>query len=388
MFKRRILTNALIASFAGVSMVEKNTLPFEFVNLGTAAENDATPRINIYERIGESMWEDGLSARAFVTELAKIDDAADIDLHLSTVGGDTMDGTVMYNALMDRKGKINAKVTGYAISMGSVLAMAGINSGGTTTMSPNALMMIHKPGSMVIGNADEMREQAKVLDMVEASLSTTYVKATGKTIEDIAAMLSATTWMTADEALENGFITSISEKVTEVSACLSQSFVNMNPAKFAGMPASFINQFIKNEDMPNEDDEEEDKKTYDENGKEIVDEDNDKDKKTYDKHGKEIVDQEDEDEDEEEKEKPSEMSLERKRCAAISTMCNTQGFPAKAQRFIDRGTSLEDAQDFILELKASIDENIDTKTDLTNNGPQGGSGNWELAYKGVVNLNN
>jgi ATP-dependent Clp endopeptidase proteolytic subunit ClpP len=358
MFKKRILINLVSGALASCTM-EETHLPFEFVSLGTGAENSAA-RINIYDRIGASWWEEGVTAQAFVSQLQAIDDGGELNVHISTDGGDTKDGTVMYNELIKRKGITNVMIDGYAISMGSLIAMAGKNSGGKTTMAKNALMMIHKPISEMRGNADDLRKQADTLDTVENALISPYVDATGKSKEDIKAMLKATTWMTAEEALEHGFITDISENETAVNACLSRSFVNSNKGKFGNIPDSFINQFVM-EDKPVVD---EPAPVVDEPAP-VVDE------------PAPVVD---------EPAPVDAVKVERTRCAEITRMCTLNGLGHKSQSFIDKGYSLEDAQDIVMEIKATLDEKIDTLNEPNKfeDGKQGGD--WAAAYDSVPNL--
>lgn len=82
-------------------------------------------------------------------------------------------------------------------------------AGDTIEMPENAFMMIHNPWSFAIGGADEMRNTADVLDKIGTGLVSTYAKRTGKSAEEITALLAAETWMTAQEAVDAGFATSV-----------------------------------------------------------------------------------------------------------------------------------------------------------------------------------
>lgn len=354
MLKSKILISAIAMSVSGICMEGPVNLPFEFVSMGTAAENSDNPRINIYDRIGESLWEEGVTAKAFTNQLSAIDNKADIDLYISTNGGDTKDGTVMYNALVNRAGKTNVIIDGYAISMGSVLAMAGKNSGGSTKMASNALMMIHKPVTGVYGNADEMRSQADVLDKVEDALCAPYCQATGLDKSAISAMLAETRWMTAEEAKEDGFIDEVIDSTNEVEACLSKSFLDDHKAKYGTIPEAFINQFVKTEESDPAPNNPENVGVKDEPAPESVDDVSDVDL----------------------------VALERKRCSDIQQMCVSNGFPEKAQSFIAKGTKLEDAQEFIVDLKASLDERIDSRI-VDENQPTVQGGDWDSAYSKI-----
>lgn len=82
-------------------------------------------------------------------------------------------------------------------------------AGDTIEMPENAFMMIHNPCSFAMGGADEMRNTADVLDKIGTGLVSIYAKRTGKTDQEITALLDAETWMTAQEAVDAGFATSV-----------------------------------------------------------------------------------------------------------------------------------------------------------------------------------
>lgn len=341
------------------------SMPFEFVNKGTKAENSPRARVNIYDTIGSNLWEDGVTAKEFVTQLGNIDDAADIDLHISTDGGDTKEGTVMYNALINRSGKTHVVVDGYAMSMGSVLAMAGKNSGGTTSMAKNALMFLHKPIGGMRGNAAEMREMADILDRVENSLVQPYVDASGKTEDEVKTMLADNTWLDAQQALEHGLIDNIVDETMEIAACFDKDKIS----DYGDVPESFINQFVAEAESEEEPEgEEPDEETTDEETSET-----------------ETETSETETSDEPEEGDIDPVAAERLRCSSIQKMCSENGFSKKAAHFIDKGFSLEDASSFIMELKASIDEEIVNRQDGgTPPASASAQGDWSNIYKNVV----
>jgi len=92
-------------------------------------------------------------------------------------------------------------VEGLAASAASVIAMAGSK----TTMLRGAMMMIHQPSALATGEASELRKTADVLDQISASLVSIYMAKTGKSAEELQAMLDAETWMSAQEAVDQGF---------------------------------------------------------------------------------------------------------------------------------------------------------------------------------------
>jgi ATP-dependent Clp endopeptidase proteolytic subunit ClpP len=168
----------------------------------------------IYEQIGEDFWSGGgTTAKGFQEELSKVK-ASQIDLHINSPGGEVFDGITIYNLLKQHPANITTYIDGIAASIASVIALAGDR----VIMAENALYMVHNPSGIVMGNANDMRSMADVLDKVAGSMIVTYTGKSKKTEDEIKAYLDAETWMNADEALEAGFVDEISEKM-EMAAC-------------------------------------------------------------------------------------------------------------------------------------------------------------------------
>ena len=158
--------------------------------------------INIYADIG--MW--GITAEEFKKDFSAIGKKDDVDVHLNSYGGEVFDGFAIYNTLNDHEGNVNIIVDGIAASIASVIAMAG----DTITMHKNAMLMIHNPAVCVLGEADDLRKEADVLDKIKGQAVSMYrTHATELSEQDIADLMDDVTYMTADEAKEWGFVDSV-----------------------------------------------------------------------------------------------------------------------------------------------------------------------------------
>ena len=164
------------------------------------ADAGKTPVLSIFDDIGAY----GVSAKSFLNVLRTVT-TDEVDVEINSPGGDVFAGLAIYNGLRASGKKINVKVLGLAASAASLVAMAG----DTIEMPENAFMMIHNPWGFAMGGADEMRNTADVLDKIGTGLVSTYAKRTGKTDQEITALLDAETWMTAQEAVDAGFATSV-----------------------------------------------------------------------------------------------------------------------------------------------------------------------------------
>lgn len=144
-------------------------------------------------------WGDEITPAEFRSELKE--HQGDLTVILNSGGGDVFAGLSIYNALMDYEGKVTVQVDGLAASVASIIAMAGDK----IVMSPGSMMMIHKPWSMVMGDVNELEKAKEILNGIEDSIIPIYTGRTGLTKEEIAGMLEAETWMTAEQAVELGF---------------------------------------------------------------------------------------------------------------------------------------------------------------------------------------
>jgi ATP-dependent Clp endopeptidase proteolytic subunit ClpP len=153
--------------------------------------------ISIYDEIG--MW--GVSASAFMRDLKSLGELDEINLSIHSPGGDVLDGWAIYNALKNNKAKVTARVEGLAASMASVILMAADE----IEIPENAYVMIHNPWGVAIGDAEELRDTAELLDKLGNGLVKAYTERTGNDEDEIREMMSAETWMDGKEAVERGF---------------------------------------------------------------------------------------------------------------------------------------------------------------------------------------
>jgi len=169
----------------------------------------------IYEMIGEDFWTGGgVTAKNFQKELSEIK-ASQIDLHINSPGGQVNDGITIYNLLKQHPANITTYIDGWVGSIATIVALAGSK----IFMAENGMWIVHNPSGVVMGNANDMRTMADVLDKVGETLIGTYVSKTKKTEAEIKAVMDTETWMTADEAKEFGFVDEISGEM-DMAACV------------------------------------------------------------------------------------------------------------------------------------------------------------------------
>lgn len=193
--------------------------PRAWFKFAMAAEDAAVAELDIFGSIGTSWWDDtAVSAKQFLDDLAALPKSVTtIRVRVNSPGGDVFDGVAIANALRDQQAKgriVETTVEGLAASAASVVLMAG----STIKVADNALVMVHHPYTIEMGNAAAMRKMADTLDKITGSIIATYQWHSTLSTEDITALMDAETWMSADEAIANGFAT---EKVEGLKAAAS-----------------------------------------------------------------------------------------------------------------------------------------------------------------------
>ncbi len=166
---------------------------------GTGAE------VAIYDEIGAH----GVSAKGFLAELGALPDGTPVDLRLNSPGGSVFDAVAIYNALKRHAGTVTVWIDGIAASAASYVAMAGDE----IVMPENAFLMIHDPSGLAMGTAGDMRAMAEALDKIAGSLVRGYAAKSGKSDDEIAALMAAETWFDAADAVAAGFADRLAEPV-------------------------------------------------------------------------------------------------------------------------------------------------------------------------------
>lgn len=166
-------------------------------SMQASAAAPTTAEISIFDEIGG--W--GITAKEFISDLKALGDVKDINVSINSPGGSVFDGLAIYNALKASSANVTVKVMGVAASIASVIAMAGKK----VVMPENSFLMVHNPWSFAMGNANDMRDMADVLDKLGESLVGTYCAKTCKPKAEIQALLDAETYLSAAEAVDMGF---------------------------------------------------------------------------------------------------------------------------------------------------------------------------------------
>ncbi len=148
----------------------------------------------------------------------------DITLTINSMGGSVFAGSEIYTALKNFPGQVNVVVGGLAASIASVIAMAG----DTVKISPLGQIMIHNASMLNYGDHKDMSKASEILFDTSESLASVYSQKTGKSVEDMMALMEKESWFTADKAVELGLADEVlfSEKSEVTLVASAGGFMN------------------------------------------------------------------------------------------------------------------------------------------------------------------
>jgi ATP-dependent Clp protease protease subunit len=176
----------------------------KFWNLNVKRGADGSKHVDLQiHGVIDGGWMDpdeGVNTSDVISEMQQHLDAKTIGVRINSVGGSAFGGVALYNALQAHPGEVTCFVEGLAASAASLVAMAG-----KTCMGVGAMMMIHPPLTVAMGNASELRKTADTLDKVQSGIAAIYTAKTGLSAKDVNDLVNAETWMTAEEAVAAGF---------------------------------------------------------------------------------------------------------------------------------------------------------------------------------------
>lgn len=172
------------------------------------AKGKSEAEILIYEDIGES-WFGGVTAKQFAEDLKDVGAVDTVHVRINSAGGDVFTGLAIYRILVEHKARVVVHIDGLAASIASVIAMAGDE----IEIAEAGFIMVHDAWAVAVGNAEDMRTMAGLLDTTSNSIRDVYVARTGLAVADVETLMDAETWMTAAEAVEKGFAGSIAKNL-------------------------------------------------------------------------------------------------------------------------------------------------------------------------------
>lgn len=201
--------------------------------------------LNIFGTIGSKETETKDSVKKALNEAG----GQDILVNISSSGGSIIEGMAISEMIALYSGKTTTRGIGIVASAATIILMAGKRK----EMTKNSFFMMHNSWGGVEGNAFELEKTIELLRMFDeqmAQIYTAQLESKGKliggnkekTLQEVKKMMSAETWLTADEALEMGFIDSIVEEKEEDNSIYKETYALIRAeSRFKNIPNKILN---------------------------------------------------------------------------------------------------------------------------------------------------
>lgn len=218
---------------------------FEFKNI-TSTEAD----LFIYGEIVQEKSVDWWTGEESQTEIGLMDFKKELDnlgsiqklnIYINSPGGDVFTASTMISMLERQKDKgteINAYVDGLSASAASFLMFAADN----IYLYKNSIVMVHKPMSWAVGNANDMQKTIDALNKIEDSVMIPMYLSKAKCDEaKIKELIDAETWLSSTEMQEYFDVIVLNEEKVAVASISSKLF-----ERYKNVPDS-IKNFLNNQ---------------------------------------------------------------------------------------------------------------------------------------------
>lgn len=202
-------------------MPKDKRFQFRFDVSESAGKDEA--EIMLYSQIVSYKWskdnDNEITAAEFDKALkqAKAAGRDRLRLRINSPGGSVSQAVAM-KTMVENGGfsEVNIDIEGLCASAATFFLCV---PGAHVRIASGSEVMIHNPSCMEWGTAEDLEKTARRMRAMEKEQHGWYAARTGKTEEEIKAMMDATTWMTASEAVKQGFCDEVME-TAEAAACL------------------------------------------------------------------------------------------------------------------------------------------------------------------------
>jgi ATP-dependent Clp protease, protease subunit len=162
--------------------------------------------IELYGEIGNSFWGEGWTFERFKNELKSMS-APSVVVEIKSNGGDVFEAFAIHDEIKAMKSRVTAKIVGNSASAATIIAAAADR----VQITENSRYLVHNAHTFVEGNKEQIGSVYDQLESIDNQILGIYVKRTGKNSDLLANLMSEERWMTAQEALEWGFVDEIIE---------------------------------------------------------------------------------------------------------------------------------------------------------------------------------
>lgn len=168
-------------------------------------------------------WERINTGRIIRKALRELSGVGEIEVRISSIGGDVDQALQIHDALRDHPAKVITIINGFCASAATIIALAGDER----RISKNAVYLIHKCSSYVEGNQHDLEKELESQKTVNDVVLDMYRTVNKKSEQELIDLFNYDNgngkWITAQEAVDFGFCTEI---YNEVSASAKVAMVD------------------------------------------------------------------------------------------------------------------------------------------------------------------
>lgn len=195
-----------------------------------------THEINIYGDIVPFKWYDDGSEfdiESLNTALNSINPESgdEVMVNIHTLGGCTTTAFAIYNKLLNYKTRngvsLSTRADGYCASSGVIILLAGDKRIGNQYAEP----FIHNAWCYTVGNREEHKKTADLLDRVDNQIASLYAERTKISREEALQLMEQDSFVSADAALKYGFYTEFENVYAPENSIVMNSIRSRNAAQ-------------------------------------------------------------------------------------------------------------------------------------------------------------
>ena len=189
--------------------------------------------VQIFGDIGESFWSDGWTLEKFTNQIKGLD-ISNLTIEMKSNGGDLMEAFAIYDSIKNMPCRVTVKIVGASASAATIIASAGDR----IEISENSRYLVHNAMTFVEGDKEDLKEVYDQLSEFDNQILDIYIKRTGKTRNELAELMKAEKWLSAEDAKKWGFVDDIiKQKINNKMAEEKKNVKNLTEEEQAEMDA-------------------------------------------------------------------------------------------------------------------------------------------------------
>mgnify|MGYP003131929946 CR=1 FL=1 len=189
------------------------------LNIRSSAE---LTEIDIFGQIGDSFFEEGNTLETVKAELEKVN--TELTINVASLGGSAFEGLAIHDLIASHPYRTVVNVVGATASAGAVISVAADH----VNISENSLFLVHNSHGIAQGNANDLEAAAKDMRKIDDRMTSIFIKKTGKEEAEIRELLKEDKFLNASEALDWGFVDSVTQPVKAAAKLDKNRIINSN----------------------------------------------------------------------------------------------------------------------------------------------------------------